>query len=76
MKRELLPALWRFAGKVPAKYADIVNEITLCERYHCLPSQLDGEDAERIRRHLTVGQVIGEWRAMESRSKSNRGRRR
>jgi len=63
-------------GQVPAKYANDVNEITLCERYHCLPSELDGEDAERIRRHLTISQVIQEWRGAERRSQSNRGHRR
>ena len=61
---------------MPAEYADEVNTLQLCEKFHCLPSELDGEDSETIRRLLAIDQVIGEWRAMERRSKApGKGRR-
>ena len=43
--------LWTGGGQPPPEYADLV----LCrDVYHCLPSQLDEEDAETISLHLAM----------------------
>jgi hypothetical protein len=36
-------------------------ELQLCELYHCLPSQLDGEDWNRIQDHLAVHNARAEY---------------
>ena len=44
-------ALYDYAeGKEDANCPHILLEAILCEAYHCLPSQLDGEDASRLLR--------------------------
>ena len=39
---------------------DELFEAYLCEQYHCLPSQLDREDAIRLRRNMGL---LSAWRA-------------
>ena len=41
---------------MPAEALDVY----LCEQYHCLPSELDRQDALRVLKHLTVWSVRDE----------------
>ena len=47
-----MTALWTH-GPPPA---DLVDQ-TLCELFHCRPSELDQEDAARMIRHLVIYDV-------------------
>lgn len=43
-------------------------DMKLCEMYHCLPSQLDGEDYHRTQRHAAIKGAIETYQAREARS--------
>jgi hypothetical protein len=55
-------------GAIPPDMVDDVDETELCEMFHCLPSQLDGEDYHRLRKNLVIRHAIQEWRAMEAKA--------
>jgi hypothetical protein len=40
--------LWLHNGRYPDWITDDVFKLRLCEMFHCLPSQLDGEDYETL----------------------------
>ena len=58
----LLEVLWRNGGKYPAwgttpEWDEVLRDketMDACERYHCLPSQLDGEDYHVLERHRAI----------------------
>jgi hypothetical protein len=51
---------------IPADLVDDVKESELCEMFHCLPSQLDGEDYHRLMRTVAIRHAIQGWRANEA----------
>ena len=47
-----------------------------CERYHCLPSQLDGEDYHVLSRHRAIAAAEADYQKRDSRARASRPRRR
>ena len=46
-----------------------------CERYHCLPSQLDGEDYHRLERHRAIALAESKYLAEEQRVQAEKANR-
>jgi hypothetical protein len=53
-------------GMIPDWAADDYADMTLCDMYHCTPSQLDGEDRHRMMRHLAIKGAIRKYQEYES----------
>jgi len=52
-----------------------VQTLRDCERYGCLPSQLDEEDWHVIARHRAIAAAEAKYLRAESESRTRRGRR-
>jgi len=55
-----MKAMWT-KGPPPPELIDLL----LCETYHCPPSVLDEQDAERVSRHLVILDVRGKIASMK-----------
>ena len=44
---------------------EIKQEMADCQRYHCLPSQLDGEDYHRLQLHRSIEAAEAQYRETE-----------
>jgi hypothetical protein len=70
--------LWRNGGKYPAwgtspEWDDVLRDLAVmadCERYHCLPSQLDGEDYHELQRHRAIEAAEARYRAENQKSQA------
>lgn len=56
-------------GTIPDWCAADYADMTLCEMYHCTPSQLDGEDYHRTQRHLAIKSAVRKYQEDEARTK-------
>ena len=76
----LLSQLWRDGGKYPAwgtspEWDEVLSAKRLlddCMRYHCLPSQLDGEDYHVMQRLRMIADAEEQYRARDAKSKRKR----
>jgi len=59
----------------PDRIVDDVQTLRDCERYGCLPSQLDEEDWHVIARHRAIAAAEAKYLRAESESRARRGRR-
>jgi hypothetical protein len=57
-----------------ADMLDSIQELGDCERYHCRPSELDGEDYHTIKRHRAI--KAAERRYLDAEQESAKRRRR
>ncbi len=72
--------LWRDNGRYPPwgespewdEVLEAKREMDDCERYHCLPSQLDGEDYHRLERHRLIRAAEAKYSAQVRRSREQR----
>lgn len=64
--------LWLRGGLFPDWIAGDVHELRACEMYHCLPSQLAGEETYKLERHQMIKAAENEYLAMDA--KARRGR--
>jgi hypothetical protein len=64
--------MWKTGGRYPDWIADDVQIMRDCARYHCLPSQLDGEDWHVIARHRAI--EAAEQRYLEADRKAREAR--
>ncbi len=53
--------LWLRGGQFPDWIADDVREMRMCELYHCLPSQLGGEETYKLARHQMIRGAEGDY---------------
>jgi hypothetical protein len=60
-------------GRYPDWIVDDVQTLRDCERYGCLPSQLDEEDWHVIARHRSIAAAEAKYRRAEAKSKARRG---
>jgi len=67
--------MWRTGGRYPDWIVDDVQVMRDCERYGCLPSQLDGEDWHVIARHRAIAAAEAQYLEAERKSRASRGRR-
>ena len=61
-------------GRYPDWIVDDVKIMRDCERYGCLPSQLDGEDWHVIARHRAIEAAEARYLRQEQKSHKARGR--
>ena len=61
-------------GRYPEWIVDDVQTMRDCERYGCLPSQLDGEDWHVITRHRAIKAAEDKYLRAEAESRARRGR--
>jgi len=85
----LFGTLWRLGGKYPdldgianpeerESWANLLRYVQVlrdCERFHCLPSQLDGEDYHLLQILRSIDSAEARYRAEESKAKSQRAQR-
>jgi len=64
--------LWLRGGAFPDWIADDVAILRACERYHCLPSELDEEDWHVIARHADIKAAEARYLEMDARSRGRR----
>ena len=72
--------LLRDGGKYPPwgespewdRVLEIKRQMTDCQRYHCLPSQLDGEDYHVLELHRSIEAAERKYHAEDARLKSLR----
>jgi len=76
--------LWRDGGQYPAwgaspEWDEVLRDkrtLDDCEAYHCLPSQLDGEDYHRLARLRAIRTAERRYLDADRRAKANRPKRR
>ena len=61
-------------GQYPEWITDDLQELRDCERYHCLPSELDTEDWHVIARHRAIKAAEGQYLRAEADARARRGR--
>jgi len=61
-------------GRYPDWIVDDVQTLRDCERYGCLPSQLDGEDWHVIARHRIIAAAEARYLREEAKARERRGR--
>ena len=64
--------LWLHGGRFPLWISDDVREMRACELYHCLPSQLGGEETYKLERHRAIRAAEARYQEMDA--KTRRGR--
>ena len=80
----LLATLWRTGGKYPAWGttpewdAVLIDKQIMddCARYHCLPSQLDGEDYHELQRHRAIEAAERQYLDADRKSRERKAQRR
>ena len=68
----LVQFFWLNAGRYPEWAQDDAQRKRLCEMFHCLPSQLDGEDWHTIQRFLALDAAEMRYLQMDADVKSKR----
>ena len=63
-------------GHFPAWIGDDVREMRACELYHCLPSQLGGEETYKLERHRAIRAAEAEYLRMDAESNARAAKRR
>ena len=61
--------LWLRGGLFPDWISDDVREMRMCELYHCLPSQLGGEETYKLQRHQMIKAAENEYLVMDAKSR-------
>lgn len=68
--------LWLNGGRFPVWISDDVREMRMCELYHCLPSQLGGEETYKLRRHQAIRAAEAEYNKRDAESNARAAKRR
>jgi len=68
--------LWLTKGHYPDWIAEDVMTLRDCQRYHCLPSELDDEDWHVISRHRAIEAAENKYLENERRVQEQKQRRR
>ena len=67
--------MWLTGGHYPDWIAEDVAQLRACERYHCLPSELEEEDWHVLARHRDIKIAENMYLRRDAEAKTARGRR-
>ena len=80
----LLGTLWRSGGSYPAwgtspEWDEVLEDKQLledCERFHCLPSQLEEEDYHLLQRLRMIVDAEAQYQSQDRKARARRAKRR